>query len=264
MGYLSFRKAVATELDPELKRTPGLSLTNRLLVGIIITAAAGAVVETEPAIAAGREWQFRSLEIAVGCIFLVEYLARLWIVPENPRHGRRRWARLRYSLSFPALIDLAAVVPILVPIGGGGSVFLRLVRIMRIIRLSKLCHLSRAWNDLVAAVHSRRYELWLTVSLAVILMLISSTLLYWAEGDVQPDKFGSIPRALWWSVVTLTTVGYGDVYPITPLGKLCSAIVSLIGIGLIALPTGILAAAFSEAVHRPKENGQFSEGDESD
>ena len=134
MGYQSFRKAVATELDPELKRTPGLSLTNRLLVGIIIIAAAGAVVETEPAIAAGREWQFRLLEIAVGCVFLVEYLARLWIAPENPRHGRQRWARLRYSLSLPALIDLAAVVPILVAIGVSGSVFLRFVRIMRIIR----------------------------------------------------------------------------------------------------------------------------------
>ena len=85
-------------------------------------------------------------------------------------------------------------------------------------------------------------------------MLISSTLLYWAEGDVQPDKFGSIPRSFWWSVVTLTTVGYGDAYPITPLGKFFSALVAIAGIGLIAMPTGILAAAFSETVQRRKGN----------
>ena len=78
--------------------------------------------------------------------------------------------------------------------------------------------------------------------------------MYWAEGDVHPDKFGSIPRSFWWSVVTLTTVGYGDAYPITPLGKFFSALVAIAGIGLIAMPTGILAAAFSETVQRRKGN----------
>lgn len=81
-------------------------------------------------------------------------------------------------------------------------------------------------------------------------MLISATLLYWAEGVEQPDKFGSIPRALWWSIVTLTTVGYGDVYPVTALGKLISAVVAIVGIGIIAMPAGIMAAAFSDAIQR--------------
>lgn len=247
---------MASELDPELKITPGLSLTNQLLVGLIIIAAAGAVLETESSLSFNYEWQFRSLEIAVGCIFLIEYLARLWTAPENPRHGQGRWARLRYALSPAALIDLAAILPMLIASGGSSSVVLRIVRVMRIVRLGKLGRLSRAWVELVSAVRSRRFELGLTLTLACILMLVSSTLLYWAEGDAQPEKFGSIPRALWWSVVTLTTVGYGDVYPITALGKVCSAIVSLIGIGLIALPTGILAAAFSEAVHRPSDKDQ--------
>lgn len=116
--------------------------------------------------------------------------------------------------------------------------------------------MSRAWRDIAAAIHSRRTELILTLGLALIAMLVASTFLYWAEGDVQPDKFGSIPRALWWSVVTLTTVGYGDVYPVTPLGKIFAAILAVGGIGLIALPTGILAAAFSDAMQRRRERDQ--------
>lgn len=261
MGDRSFRQIVAGELDPELKKTAGLSLTNKLLVGLIIVAAAGAILETEPTVAIGHEWQFRVLEIVVGCLFLVEYLARLWTAPDNPRRVGQRWARLKYAFSFAALIDLAAVVPILVFVNVNSVVFLRFVRIMRIIRLAKLGRLSQSWNELVTAVHSRRFELLLTLGLAIVLMLISSTLLYWAEGGIQPDKFGSIPRALWWSVVTLTTVGYGDVYPITPIGKFCSAIVSLVGIGLIALPTGILAAAFSDSVQRKTGDSRISEDD---
>lgn len=107
---------------------------------------------------------------------------------------------------------------------------------------------SATWANLARAVHSRRSELFLTLGLAALAMLLSSTLLYWAEGEAQPDKFGSIPRAFWWAVVTLTTVGYGDVFPITVLGKVFAAGVAFSGIGLIALPTSILAAAFSEVM----------------
>lgn len=162
---------------------------------------------------------------------------------------------MRYILSFPALVDLAAVLPIIAAVGGG-SVVLRFVRVLRIVRLAKLGRMSRAWDDIAAAIHSRRDELFLTLAVAAILVLISSTLLYWAEADAQPDKFGSIPRSLWWSIVTLTTVGYGDVYPVTALGKFLSGLVAIAGIGLIAMPAGILAAAFSDAVQRRKGSKQ--------
>jgi voltage-gated potassium channel len=134
------------------------------------------------------------------------------------------------------------------------------MRVLRLVRLAKLGRLSRAWNDIVSAVHSRRDELLLTLGLAFILILFSSTLMYWAEGGVQPDKFGSIPRSFWWAVVTLTTVGYGDVYPITPLGEFCAGLVAIAGIGVIALPTGILAAAFSDTVQRRKADRHEGQG----
>lgn len=252
MAPESLRKAVALQLDPELRREFGLSLTNKLLIALIIVAAAAAIIETEPVISEGHDLQFRSFEIGVGIAFLIEYVARLWTVPESPQYAGKSWPRLRYAVSFAALVDLVAVVPIIASFGGGGSVVIRFLRVLRIIRLAKLGRMSRAWNDLVTAVHSRRHELLLTLGVAAILMLISSTLLFWAEADIQPDKFGSIPRSFWWSVVTLTTVGYGDVYPVTPLGKFFSGLVAIAGIGLIAMPTGILAAAFSDVVQAGK------------
>jgi len=132
---------------------------------------------------------------------------------------------------------------------------LRFVRFFRILRLAKLGRFSSAWSDLGNAIRSRKEELFLAFSLSAFTMLIASTLMYWAEGAAQPEKFGSIPRTMWWTIVTLTTVGYGDVYPVTPVGKFLCGMVAVAAIGLIALPTGILAAAMSDVMQR-RRGGQ--------
>ena len=129
---------------------------------------------------------------------------------------------------------------------------LRMARLGRILRLAKLGRMSRALEHLSEAVSSRREELLLSLMAGFFLMVVAATALYLAEGAIQPDKFGSILRALWWSVATMTTIGYGDVYPVTPLGKVLAAITAIFSIGFIALPTGILASAFSDAVQRHK------------
>ncbi|MEO7379509.1 MAG: ion transporter [Sphingomicrobium sp.] len=247
----TLRHALYRQLDPAA-RTGRLSALNRLLVLAIFVAAFVAVIETEPTIATGREQLFREVELGFGILFGVEYFARLWVSVEQPAHHGVRPSRWRYARSPAAIIDLIAFLPALVALAGGGAFMLRFFRVLRILRLAKLGRMSRAWRNLVEAVHSRRYELWLILALAALAILVSSTLLYWAESDAQPEKFGSIPRAFWWSVVTLTTVGYGDVYPVTPLGKLFASMVAIAGIGLIALPTGILAAAFSDAMQRDR------------
>lgn len=109
-------------------------------------------------------------------------------------------------------------------------------------------------SNLRFAIHSRRYELGLTVGLALFLLVFGASALYWLESDLQPAKFGSVPRALWWAVITMTTIGYGDVYPITLGGKIVASLVAVAGIGLIAMPTGILAAAFSDAIQQRNES----------
>ena len=249
MSLQAIKKAVFREVDPSA-RTNGLSVTNRLVIGLILLAVASAVVETEPTITAGREQFFRTVEIGFSVIFLAEYLVRFWIADLSPAYAGSRWPRLKFATSPSAIIDLIAIIPPMLAVAGGGTMALRFVRFFRILRLAKLGRFSRAWRDLADAIKARRDELLIAFSLAAFVMLIASTLLYWAEGDAQPDKFGSIPRAAWWAIVTLTTVGYGDVYPVTALGKFGSALVLIAAIGLIALPTGIFAGAMGEVIQR--------------
>jgi len=183
-------------------------------------------------------------------IFAIEYIARVWVCVENPRYQ----SRLRYILTPAAILDLLTVLLILFTTLGTEGFILRLARLLRVLRIAKLGRYSIAMQNIGQAIYSRRFELFISFGIGVFALIISSSLLYIIEGSIQPENFGSIPRAMWWSVATLTTVGYGDVYPITPLGKFFGAVTAVIGIGLIAMPTGILAASFSDAIQRIKDH----------
>lgn len=239
-------------LDPRA-RTTGLSMLNRVLVGFILAAGILAVLETEPTL---RDYQlaFVSLETGFGLVFALEYAARVWTAPEQDP-TRPAWSqRLSFVVSLAGLTDLLAIVSSFAFAGGSGALLLRFVRLARLLRLAKLGRMSRALDHMMEAVSSRRDELFLSLAAGLILMVAAATALYLAEGTIQPDKFGSIPRALWWSVATMTTIGYGDVYPVTALGKCLAAAVALISIGVIAMPTGILAAAFSDAMQKHRRS----------
>lgn len=151
------------------------------------------------------------------------------------------------------MIDLLVIFATFSTMVVGNVAALRLLRLLRILRLAKLGRMSLAMRRLQQAVVSRRYELGLTVGLAFGLLIFGASALYFIEGELQPDKFGSIPRALWWAVETMTTIGYGDVYPKTAFGKIIAAFIAIAGIGLVAMPTGILAAAFSDAMRKEHE-----------
>ena len=247
----NLRQALYSELDPGARKAEGLSVTNRVISVLIIASAALAVLETEPTLTQGRELWFLGFEWLVTVIFAVEYAARVWVSVENPKYAGRG-ARLRYVTSPSALLDLLAIAPVLLTFAGSETLLLRTFRLLRILRLARLGRFSHALHEIIGAVRSRRHELALIVGIGLLLLLASSTVLYLVEGPGQPDAFGSIPRAMWWSAVTLTTVGYGDVFPITPLGRTFAAVTALLGIGLIAMPTGILAAAFSDALKHRK------------
>lgn len=241
------RERAFLALDTRAPGRRGLTGLDRTLIILIASAIAVAVIETEPTLARGHESSFLRINAAFGLVFLVEYCARLWVAAErDPARPAR--ARLAFVLSAAGLVDLATIASTMIPVLGYDVALLRLARVVRILRLAELGALSSAMECLRVAVHSRRNELALAFSLALVALLVFSTLLFWCEGSVQPAKFGSIPRAMWWAVATLTTVGYGDVYPVTPLGKVVAAVSAMTGIAVVALPTGILAAAFSDAV----------------
>jgi voltage-gated potassium channel len=250
MPLRPLRAEVYRQLDPSAWRGKGLSPVNYVIVLLIIVAVVEAVLDTEPLISNGHELLMDRMEFGLGLIFLVEYLARLWISVENPVFRGARFPRLRYMVSPIAIIDLLAVIPALFAFGGAPSLILRFFRVLRMLRLAKLGRTSKAWQHIRDAVYEKRYEFGLILGMLAIAILISGSLLYFAEADAQPEKFGSIPRALWWAIVTLTTVGYGDAYPVTVLGRILAGIIAVTGVTLIALPTGLFAASFTEAMER--------------
>lgn len=252
MDLVELRKAAYEQLEPTAWRKRGLSPVNKALVLLIIVAVVEAVIDTEPTVADGREALLNNIEFGIGLVFLVEYAARAWIAVDNPRFARYRYPRLRYLVTPIAIIDLLAVLPALFAFGGAPSLVLRFFRVMRMLRLAKLGRTSKAWNLLREAFVQKRQEFALILGMLMVTILGAGSLMYFAEGDVQPDKFGSIPRAMWWAIITLTTIGYGDAYPITPLGKFLAGGIAIMGVMLIALPTGLFAASFTEAMDRER------------
>lgn len=248
-AYTSTRRKLYIFLEPRAWPKDGLSPANKALAGLICFAALTAILESEAGLVESYALAFGVIEILLATIFAVEYSTRLWIAGEDPRY-RGVMGRLRYAATPLAFIDLLALVPLLLGVLGGEALVLRLFRLIRILRLAKLGRFSAATAAIVEALRARRYELAMSVAIAGILLLVSSTLLYIVEGGDQQQAFGSIPRAMWWSIATLTTVGYGDVVPVTGLGRALAGFTALLGVGLIAMPTGILASAFSDAIQR--------------
>ena len=259
MSWRSLRLRVYRQLEPAAWPRQGLSPTNLFLAILIVIAVIAAVIETEPVVSGGRDLLFDYFEVLVAAIFSVEYAARVWTVVENPRFAGYRYPRLRYMISPIAIIDLLAILPVIFAFGGASSLILRFFRILRMLRLAKLGRTSRAWTTIREALFERRYEFAVVLALVGVTLLISASMLYLAEADAQPDKFGSIPRALWWSIITLTTIGYGDTYPVTTLGKFFAGVVAITGVMVVAIPTGIFAASFSEGLQRHREKASRGE-----
>lgn len=242
------RRRLFHELEPS-HRDYGLSSLNRLLVVAILLSVAFAIAESEPSVHLEYPRLFHIVETGFGILFLVEYIARIWVAPEDPRYADGLKGRLRYAITPSALLDLLAVMPLVLTAVGGEAYVVRMIRLLRVLRLAKLGRFTVATRALSQAVHARRYELLISFGVALFILVLTSTLMYMVEGHTQPETFGSIPRSMWWAIATLTTVGYGDAVPLTLPGRILGGITAVTGIGLIAMPTGILAAAMSDAIH---------------
>ena len=200
-------------------------------------------------------------------IFLVEYCLRICSVAadEDNKSATASGRRFGYLFSFTGIIDLLAILPSVLPLVMGG-VDLRWLRVLRLVRLLKISHYSSALEDLFSAVYEERRSFAAALYLMAIALFLSSSMMYLAEYEVQPENFRSIPKTMWWSLITLTTVGYGDVSPITPLGQVIGAFTALMGVCTVALLTGIVASAFSsqmarrEAIFEAEINAAMSDG----
>ena len=196
---------------------------------------------------------FLVFEIFSATVFLIEYLLRIWTAPNFHRHKRQSSlkSRLAYVFSLTGMIDLLAILPSLLQFMIPGS-DLRWIRAIRLIRLLKMSHYSSAIEDLYSAIYDERRAFGAALYLLFIALFLSSAAMYVAENSAQPDKFSSIPETMWWALITLTTVGYGDVSPITPVGKIIGAFTALSGVCTVALLTGIVGSAFASQMAKRK------------
>lgn len=198
---------------------------------------------------------FGVIESVSVIIFTTEYLCRLWtsdlLYPKvNPVK-----ARFKYIFSFMALIDLFAILPFYIPFII--KIDLRVLRMLRIIRLFRVFKINRYTTALSAigtVFKKKKNQLLSSIFVVLLLMIIASVLMYNVEHDAQPEAFGNAFSALWWAVATLTTVGYGDIYPVTVFGKILSAVIAILGIGLVAVPTGIISAGFMETIDHAEDD----------
>ena len=224
---------------------------NVFLLTLIVANVAAVTLETVASIRAGFGPFFDAFETFSVAVFSVEYLLRLWSCTADPRFSRPVAGRLRFATSFMPLVDLLAILPSLIPGGLLDLRFMRILRLTRLARMFKVARYSQSLQRLGRVLRAKRGELAVTAAAGAILLVCASSLMYFAENEAQPEQFSSIPAAMWWGVETLTTVGYGDLFPVTPLGKLMGSAIAVVGIGLFALPAGSLASGFSDELRRP-------------
>ncbi len=225
-------------------------VASTLLIGLILTSAIAIVLETLEDAVQRFGPLFHLIEAVTVAVMVVEYLLRLWAAPEREAMGARRpWsARRRYATSFVGIVDLIAALPalaaLIVPIPVDA------LRLLRLLRLLKLARYTPALSLFAAVMRNESRPLLATLLVVAVLLVIESAIMYMLERDAQPKVFASIPHAMWWAIVTIATVGYGDIFPITPTGKIFGGAIMVIGIALFAVPAGILATGFASEIRK--------------
>ena len=216
------------------------------IIVLIILNIIAVILETVESLSLRYHDLFWNFEIFSVLVFSIEYLLRIWSCTSDEHYTHPVWGRIKYFFKPLILVDLIAILPFYLPL----LLFvdlrtLRAIRLFRIFRFFKIGRYSRSSRLIGAVLRKKKEELLISVFSVFILLILSSSIMYYVEREAQPNEFSSIPAAMWWGIATLTTIGYGDIYPITILGKLIGSIIAILGIGLFALPAGILASGFA-------------------
>jgi len=228
-----------------------LSVTQKFVFVIIIFSFFLIIIESENSIKSINPYFFEYLNIFLSYFFLTEYSLRLVCCGYTKKY-KGFIGKIKFIFSFHSLIDLISFMPSLIFPGLNETFLFRIFRIFRMLKIVKLSNQMPAIRNVTQVLSKRKNEIFFSLFITIFIILIASIVLYLAEGKAQPEAFGSIIRSFWWSTITLTTIGYGDVYPITILGKLATTIIAIAGIGIVALPAGIIAGSFSEIVNKKK------------
>ncbi|WP_412478497.1 ion transporter [Azonexus sp. IMCC34839] len=242
--HQTVRQSVFHVLHKPLPNSRVARYVNYALALLILSNCAAVALETVPSINQTHQSLLFWLEAISTSVFVVEYMARLWVCVEQTRLSHPVFGRVRYVFQPLPLLDFIVIATYFAPVD------LRFLRIFRLTRLLRVLHLDSfdySMQRVGRAIGQRKHLLVMSVALMLIAVYCLAALLFMVEHSVQPDKFSSIPETLWWAVVTLTTIGYGDITPITPLGKLLAGAGAIFGIGIFALPTAVMTAAILDA-----------------
>lgn len=250
----SIRKRTFEVLDVAKKGDRLSVIMDVLLISLISLNVLSLILETLPSMKHEYKNFFDGFEMVSVIIFSVEYIARVWSSVENSGRNFKHpvWGRIRYMFTPMAMIDLIVIMPLY--LGLFFTVDLRFMRVLRLLRVFKLTRYSASMSLLLQVLADELKSIGAALFVLCMLIIMASSLIYLAEHAVQPDKFSSIPAAMWWAIVTMTSVGYGDVVPVTVMGKILASIISIISIGIVALPAGLLASGFSEAIRQRRES----------
>jgi len=250
----SLKSRVYEIVESRIHDHPFGRLIAGILVLLILINVLAAVLETDTTVFQAYGALFNVLAAASVIVFTIEYLVRVWCCTENPLYCDPVRGRLRYMATPVALIDLFCVFPFFVaaflPLTPAAIQFIRFLRIFWILKMN---HYSRSLKSFGRVFAAKRGEIFMGFFIMMVLLILGSAMIYFAEHDAQPQKFSSVIASLWWGIETMATIGYGDMVPVTPLGKFIAGIVALVGVGLFALPAGIFASGFVEEIHRKKE-----------
>tara|TARA_B100001540_G_C15762856_1_gene622526 strand:+ start:817 stop:1557 length:741 start_codon:yes stop_codon:yes gene_type:complete len=226
------------------------SILQKILILLIIASSIIVIIETENDVYLKHKNFFEYSKYFFGVIFTIEYLIRV-ITCGYIKKFRGISGRISYIFSFWTLIDLLAILPLFIS-GVNETFLLRLFRLIRLFSVIRFGRYSTALKNVLDAISDRKQELIFAIAISTTVLIISSTFMYLLEAEYQPEAFGSIIRSIWWAAAALTTVGYGDVYPVTALGKVFAVISAFSSIGIVALPAGILAGSFTEKFKKKK------------
>lgn len=240
-------------LDAGHNETPLARVVDIFLILLISANVTAVVFESIPEVYAAYAPYFDVFEAVSVAIFAVEYGLRVWSIveSENPRYKHSVKGRLRYMLSPLALIDLIVLLPFF--LGPLIGVDLRMLRALRLLRAFRLTRYAKSMNLLLSVLREEAPIIAAAMFVLLMMIVVAASVTYLAEHDAQPEAFASIPHALWWAVVTMTTIGYGDVVPQTLVGRLCASVIGIISVGMVALPAGILASGFNDALHKRRQ-----------